>query len=117
MNRREQNAQPDTKKNKFSLKNVLKEVGGGDRGAVARENRGREVYGRRENGVREAGDCDPPVPTPTRKLVNNASTTDLHKRCCIKTLAKALDASFIKHRKAAFQEIWRKCCGQGLKPS
>ena len=116
MNRREQNAQPATKKNKFSLKNVLKEVGGtggrqpGRTGGGRCMGDGRTGYGKQEI-------VTPPVPTPTRKLVNNASTTDLHKRCCIKTLAKALDASFIKHRKAAFQEIWRKCCGQGLKPS
>ena len=40
----------------------------------------------------------------SRKLVNNASNIDLHTKFCIKTVAKALDASFINHKKTACQE-------------
>ena len=53
MNRREQNAQPDTKKNKFSLKNVLKEVGGGGQGGGSPGEQG--AGGVRETGERGTG--------------------------------------------------------------
>ena len=39
-----------------SIKNLCNVGGGGERGAGARENRGREGYGRRETEGREVGD-------------------------------------------------------------